>query len=117
MVSGGANDFSFHACLVTLKKRQVVTFDHKFRNFLFALRRLPQGIRGLCEPVEEQVVDSQTSIPKWGVRTEPNGLLSRLNPQFILAGAPRGPTRNNARGHEIARIGLLPRFEGLQLFR
>src|SRR5262249_18299041 len=101
MLFRGASDFSFHACLVTLTKCQVVTLDHKSRKFKFAPRRLPQGIRGLGEPVEPEVVVSETSIPVC-VPSEPNGLLSRLNPPFILAGASSDPTRNNSRDHGFA---------------
>ncbi len=112
---GSAGDFAFHSRLVALEKREVVTEDQKFRDFQFALRRQLQGLRGLCEPVEEKIVDGKTSVREWDVRIEPYGLLGCLNPPFILAGAECDPTRDNARGVRIARIRLCPRFESLQL--
>ena len=115
VLSGSASDFALHSRLVALQKREIVTDDQKFRDFQFALRRPLQGLRGLCEPVEEKIVDGKTRIREWDVRIEPDGLLGGLNSPFILAGTECDPTRDNAAGVSIARIRLCPRFESLQL--
>ena len=60
-------------------------------------------------------MERNTPIREWDVRIEPYGLLSGLNPPFIIAGAECDPTRDNAGGVSIARIRLCPRFESLQL--
>ena len=56
LLSASARDFAVHSRLVSLEKRQVVTGDQKFRDFQFALRRPPQDIRGLREPVQKKVM-------------------------------------------------------------
>ena len=95
VLRGRARDFAFHSRLVALEKRQIVTGDQHFRDFQFALRGPPQGIRGLCVAVEEKIVVSHR-IPEWHVRIYPNGLFGRLNSPFILARTECDPPRRNA---------------------
>src|SRR6516164_5959646 len=57
-----ASDFALHSRLVALQKREIVTIDQKFRNFEFALCAQPQAVRGLREPVETQIVDSDIRV-------------------------------------------------------
>src|SRR5215469_3801541 len=84
--SGSASDFALHSRLVALEKREVVADDQKFRNFEFALCAQPQAVRGLREPVETEIIDSDSRVWKWHGPIEPDGLLGGLNSPFILAG-------------------------------
>src|SRR6516165_10570676 len=81
-----ASDFALHSRRVALQKREIVTIDQKFRNFELALCAQPQAVRGLREPVETQIVNSDCRVWKWDRPIEPDGLLGGLNSPFILAG-------------------------------
>jgi hypothetical protein len=81
-----ASDFALHSRLVALQKREIVTIDQKFRNFEFALCAQPQAVRGLREPVETEIIDSDSPVWKWRGPIEPDGLLGGSNSPFILAG-------------------------------
>src|SRR5436305_254931 len=84
--AGNASDFALHSRLVALQKREIVTIDQKFRNFQFALCAQPQAVRGLREPVETEIMDSDSRVWKWHAPIEPDALLGGLNSPFILAG-------------------------------
>ena len=68
-----ASDFALHSRLVALQKREIVTIDQKFRNFEFALRAQAQAVRGLREPVETEIMDSDSRVWKWHGPIEPDG--------------------------------------------
>src|SRR6516225_12325740 len=81
-----ASDFALHSRLVALQKREIVTIDQKYRTFEFALCAQPQAVRGLREPVETEIMGSDSPIWHWQAPIEPDGLLGGLNSPFILAG-------------------------------
>src|SRR5215831_15796027 len=113
--SGSASDFALHSRLVALQKREIVTNDQKFRNFDLALCAQPQAVRGLREPVETEIVGSNSRVWKWAGHIEPDGLLGGLNSPFVLSVIECDPTPENAPWISITRIRLCPRFESLQL--
>src|SRR5262249_24012659 len=56
------SDFAVHSRLIALEKREVVTEDQKLRKLDVAGRSLPQGILGLREAVETEIIDSDSRV-------------------------------------------------------
>src|SRR5262252_8626103 len=102
MLSGSASDFTLHPCLIAVKKSKVVTGGEKIRAFELPFRGHLEGLGGLCEAVEEKIVESNASPRGCDARIELCGLLRGLNSPFILAGTECDPTRDNAGGVCIA---------------